>query len=73
MTVSVQMPTKDRNYCLFNQAKVNYFVNKGEKSLPALENILNNSKDEKEVVETLYIVDRMIDNGVKGVDKMYPA
>lgn len=73
MTISVQMPTKDRNYCLFNQAKVNYFVNQCEKSLPALENVLNNSKDEKEVVETLYIVDRMIDNGVKGVDKMYPA
>ena len=73
MTVSVQMPNQDRNYCLFNQAKVNYYVNQRENALPHLENVLKTSNDEKEVVETLYIVDRMIDSGVKGVDKMYPA
>ena len=73
MTVNVVMPNMDRNYCLFNQAKVNYYVNKKENALPELENVLKTSKDEKEVVETLYIVDRMIDNGVKGVDKMYPT
>lgn len=73
MTVTIQMPTRDRNYCLFNQAKVNYYVNRREQALPELENVLKTSKDEKEVVETLYIVDRMIDSGVKGVDKMYPT
>lgn len=73
MSVNVIMPNMDRNYCLFNQAKVNYYVNKREQALPELENVLKTSKDEKEVVETLYIVDRMIDNGVKGVDKMYPT
>lgn len=73
MVVNVQMPTQDRNYCLFNQAKVNYYVNRREQALPELENVLKTSKDEKEVVETLYIVDRMIDSGVKGVDKMYPS
>lgn len=73
MTISVQMPTVDRNYCLFNQSKVNYYVNQRENALPQLENVLKTSKDEKEIVETLYIVDRMIDNGVKGVDKMYPT
>lgn len=67
------MPNTDRNYCLFNQAKVNYYVNQREQALPELENVLKTSKDEKEVVETLYIVDRMIDSGVKGVDKMYPT
>lgn len=73
MPVNVIMPNTDRNYCLFNQSKVNYYVNQREQALPELENVLKTSKDEKEVVETLYIVDRMIDSGVKGVDKMYPA
>ena len=51
MTVNVVMPNMDRNYCLFNQAKVNYYVNKKENALPELENVLKTSKDEKEVVE----------------------
>lgn len=73
MTISVQMPTADRNYCIFNQAKVNYYVNQREQGLSQLEKVLKTSNDEKEVTETLYIVDRMIDSGVKGVDKMYPT
>lgn len=73
MSVNVIIPNTDRNYCLFNQARVNYYVNQREKALPELENVLKTSKDEKEVVETLYIVDKMIDSGVKGVDKMYPT
>lgn len=73
MAINVQMPTMDRNYCIFNQEKVDYFVSQRERAIPHLEDVLNTSKDEKEVVETLYIVDRMIDSGVKGVDKMYPS
>ena len=73
MTINVQMPTIDRNYCIFNQEKVNYFISQRERAIPHLEDVLNTSKDEKEVVETLYIVDRMIDSGVKGIDKIYPS
>lgn len=73
MSINIQMPSQNRNYCLFNQAKVNYYVNQREQALPQLETVIKTSKDEKEVVEALYIVDRMIDSGVKGVDKMYPT
>lgn len=73
MSIDVQMPNVNRNYCVFNQSKVNFYVNQRENALPHLENVLKTTKDEKEVIETLYIVDRMIDNGVKGVDKMYPT
>jgi len=69
----VQLPDKNRNYTLVDKKKVDFYVNQGEKALPQLDNILKNSKDEGEVTETLYIVDQMIDKGVKGVDKMYPT
>lgn len=70
---SVQMPTQQRNYCLFDRNKVDFFVKRKEIALPYLSGVLARSNDESRIVETLYIVDRMIDNGTKGVDKMYPV
>lgn len=69
---NVQMPTEDRNYCVFNQQRVDYFVSQKEQALPYLKNVLNTSKDENEIVEALYIVDRLIDNKTKGIPAMYP-
>lgn len=70
---NIQMPVSTRNYCIFDQNKVDCFVKQKENSLPYLADVLANSNNEKQIVETLYIVDRMIDSGVKGVDKMYPV
>lgn len=72
-TKAVQLPNKDRNYTLFDQNRVNYFVSQKEQALPYLKNVLQTSQDEKQIVEALYIVDRMIDNGVKGIPAMYPV
>ena len=69
----IELPNEKRNYSVVDQNKVDFYLKQKEKALPQLENILKNSNDEKTVTETLYIVDRMIDNGVEGVDKMYPA
>ena len=69
----IKLPDATRNYSVVDERKVGFYVNQREKALPQLEKILQKSNDEKEVTETLYIIDRMIDNGVKGVDKMYPA
>ena len=69
----IKLPDATRNYSVVDERKVDFYVNQREKALPQLEKILQKSNDEKEVTETLYIIDRMIDNGVKGVDKMYPA
>lgn len=71
--VQIQMPNEDRNYCVFNQQKVDYLVSQKEKSLPYLKNVLSTSNDEKEIVEALYIVDRLIDNKIKGIPAMYPV
>ena len=35
--------------------------------------ILEHSNNEAQVTETLYIMDRMLDNGTKGIDKLYPV
>jgi hypothetical protein len=67
------MPNYQRNYCLFDQNKVDYFVKQKENALPYLTDILQHSNNEAQVTETLYIMDRMIDNGTKGIDKLYPV
>ena len=70
---NVNMPNRDRNYCLFDQNKVDYFVKQKENALPYLTDILEHSNNEAQVTETLYIMDRMLDNGTKGIDKLYPV
>ena len=44
-----------------------------ELGLPYLKEVLKNSNNEDQITESLYILDRMIDNGTKGIDKMYPV
>lgn len=70
---SAQLPTKDRNYCVFDKEEVDYFVKQKENALPYLTDILVHSDNEAQVTETLYIMDRMIDNGTQGIDKLYPV
>lgn len=70
---SCQLPTQNRNYCLFDKNEVDYFIKQKENALPYLADILTHSNNEAQVTETLYIIDRMIDNGTQGIDKMYPV
>ena len=70
---SVIMPDNRRNYCIFNQNKVDIFLKQGENSLPYLNEILKYSMNEEQITETLYILNRLHDNGTKGIEKMYPA
>ena len=69
----VQMPNRQRNYCIFDQNKVDYFVKQKENALPYLTNILATTQDEVQITETLYIINRMIDSGTQGLDKLYPV
>lgn len=67
------LPQGERNYCLFNMNKVNFIVSQGTNALPYVKNVLTTSTDEKEIVEALYITDKLIDKGVKGIPAMYPV
>ena len=71
--VNISMPTSNRNFCRFDGVKVLYYLSKKEDALPMLDSVLKSTDDEKTVCESLYIADRLIENGVKGVDKMYPT
>jgi len=66
------LPEGERNYCLFNQNKIDFITAQKERAIPYLKQILQTSQDEKEIVETLYIVDKLCDNGTKGIPAMYP-
>lgn len=68
-----QLPTPQRNHMIVDQNYVDSFVKCGESALPVLQDILEHSNNEHQITETLYVIDRMIDSGVKGVDKMYPT
>lgn len=70
---NVQMPTPQRNYCVFDQNKVDFFVKQKDNALPYLKDVLSHSNNEAQITESLYILDRLIDNGAKDVDKMYPV
>lgn len=67
------MPNPSRNYCVFNEKLVQELVNKKEEALPYISNFLSVAQDERQVSEGLYVLNRMIDSGVKGVDKLYPV
>lgn len=67
------LPHDNLHYAWVDPKKVEYFINQGEKSLPYLADIVAHSNNEVQLTETLYILNSMIDNGIKGVDKMYPT
>ena len=70
---NVQLPTKERNYCVFDKNEVDYFVKQKENALPYLTDILEHSDNEAQITGTLYVLSRMIDDGTKGIDKIYPV
>src|SRR5574344_1641509 len=70
---NVKMPTSQRNYCVFNEARIEKVLSRGEAALSEISNELKTETDEKKIVENLYILNRMLDNGVKNIDKMYPT
>ena len=65
-------PRKQHTYLEFNQDKVDYFVKQKELGLPYLREVLTHSDNEYQISETLYILNRMIDKGTRGVEKLYP-
>lgn len=70
--IPCQLPQGKRNYTIVDKNKVDHFVSQKEAALPYLTDILIHSNNEAQIVETLHIVNSMLDNGVKGIDKMYP-
>lgn len=64
------IPQRYNNHKQFSQLTTDYFVKKGEQSFPAME---QNLKKGKNVVQTLYILDRIQENKTGDVAKLYPS
>lgn len=71
---TVSYPTQYRNYCKFND-NVYTRAKEGEKQLPQIKAELNQPKDEEQVIEDLFVLNLMLDNGVdkNKVAEIYPT
>lgn len=70
---NVKRANTNRNYCLFDENKVNQIVSEGKNALPQIEYVLKTTNSEAAALEALYVLNRMLDNKVEGIDKLYPA
>ena len=72
--MTVSYPTQDRNFCTFG---VNVYERaaEGEEQLPVIRAELINPKNEEQIVEDLFILNEMLDNGVdkSKVAEFYPV
>lgn len=69
----VSLPNINRNYCTFDEQRTQAIVNEKESALPYLDTFLKTANTEEQVLDALQIIDKMLDKGVKGIDKMYPT
>ena len=69
----VSLPNYTRNYCTYNEQRTKSIVDAGEKALPYLDTFFKNAQTEEQVLDGLQIIDKMLDKGVKGIEKLYPA
>lgn len=70
--VQVQFPTATRNFCKFNELKTSYIASQKSNAIPYIKYRLANSTNEADTLETLYIIDKMLENGTKRTKALYP-
>ena len=73
MIDTIQNNQPQRNYRIFNTTRAQAYCAGREASLPILAEQLRKSQDENEIVEDLFILNKMIDSGVKDAKSMYPV
>ena len=64
----VSYPNQTRNYCVFDENRISQ-----RKNLDVIKNSLENPTNEDEVVEDLYILNSMLDEGEEKVADLYPT
>ncbi|MBQ9246270.1 hypothetical protein IJ182_08395 [bacterium] len=69
----VSFPNAQRNYSVYNEQRTSELVNLGEQALPYIDSFLKQAWSEEQVTDSLQVLDKMLDRGVKGIDKMYPT
>ena len=71
--MTISYPNQYRNYCSFSQTVYEKAKN-GEPELQSIKSELNNPKNEEQVIEDLYILNLMLDNGIDKtkISNLYP-
>lgn len=69
----VKFPNSERNYCTYDENRTQKLVSAGEEALPYIDTFLKSATTEEQVLDSLQVLDKMLDKGVKGIDKMYPT
>ena len=69
----VQFPNLHRNYTLYDEKRTTEIVNAREQALPYIDTFLKTATTEEQAADALQVLDKMLDRGVKGIDKMYPT
>ena len=64
----VLYPNHSRNYCIFDEKRISQ-----RKDLKLLKSSLENPKNEDEIIEDLYILNCMLDEGEEKVADLYPV
>ena len=73
--MAVSYPTINRNYCVFDERKINELTSKREGALPIIKENLVNAKSEEQVLENLYALNILLDKGTdkSKVSELYPV
>ena len=71
--MTISYPNQYQNYCTFSK-NVYERAKQGEKQIPLIKTELKNPKNEDQVVEDLFILNVMLDNGIdkQKVTDIYP-
>ena len=64
----VSYPTTSRNYCVFDEKRVSE-----RKNLELIKKSLENPSSKEEVIDDLYILNCMLDEGEEKVAELYPT
>ena len=68
MISCVSYPNQYRNYCLFDEKRIN-----DKKDVSIIKKTLENPNNNEEILESLCALNLMLDEGLKNADKLYPT
>ena len=68
----IKRADETRNYCIYNDKRVEALVKSGMETIPYLKEYLKTSTNENGILEVLAVIDRMADNNPGELTDIYP-
>ena len=69
----IQLPNQQRNYTIFNEERTNEILKQADHALPVMDSFLKTAQTEVQIVDGLHVIDKMADQKVKNLEKLYPT